>query len=419
MKAVVSRVKAHPWIASTLALVVLCGAGLGAYFGTKDDQAAASTASTSVETVSTGTLKQSVSATGTLAPLHDEELNFAVAGRVTSVAVQAGQRVTKGQALARIDSASLAADVAQARATVADAQAKVDDDASNDASDTQVAADQAALSAAQNQLASAITQRDEATLTAPITGVVAAVNLTVGQSVSGSGATGNGGANSDSSSPTSASDSSAASSAQIEVISTDSWLVNATVDATSVGLVKAGNQAQLTVDGASDTVYGTVSSIGLIASSSSGTAAFPVVVKVTGHPDGLHDGASVTATLIYRQVSGVIIAATALHRTSSGATYVEQKKNGKTVHTPVQVGTQSGGQVQIRSGLAAGDKIVVPEIQLPGGSGGKGGNGSVRGNFPSGAVQLPGGGKIPVGGQGGNFPPGGQGGKFPVGGNGG
>ncbi len=410
MKVVVSRVKAHPWIASTLALVVLCAGGLGTYFATKDDKAAASTASTSVEAVSTGTLKQSVSATGTLAPLHDEQLNFAVAGRVTSVAVQAGQHVKKGQALARIDSAALAADVAQARATVADAQAQVDDDASNDASDTQVAADNAALTAAQNQLASATNQLDEATLTAPIAGVVAALNLTAGQSVAGSGSTGNGGANSDSSSSASDSNSSAASSAQVEIISTDSWLVNATVDATSVGLIKTGNQAQLTADGASDTVYGTISSVGLIASSASGTAAFPVVVKVTGHPDDLHDGASVTAALIYRQVNGVIIARTALHRTSSGATYVEQKKNGKTVHTPVQVGIQSGGQVQIRSGLAAGDKIVVPEIQLPGGSGGKSGNGRLRGNFPSGVVQLPGGGK---------FPPGGQGGKLPVGGNGG
>ncbi len=59
------------------------------------------------------------------------------------------------------------------------------------------------------------------------------------------------------------------------MISTDSWLVNATVDATSVGLIKAGEQAQLTVTGASDTIYGTIASVGLISSSTSGTAELP------------------------------------------------------------------------------------------------------------------------------------------------
>ncbi|MCW2522139.1 MAG: hypothetical protein JWO63_474, partial [Frankiales bacterium] len=225
-------------------------------------------------------------------------------------------------------------------------------------------------------------------LTSPIDGVVATVNLTVGQSVSGSsssstgssstsgaGGTQGGGAGTSSSSASSSS----SSSPQILVISTNSWVVNASVDATSVGLIKAADQAQLTVTGASSTVYGTISSIGLVSSSTSGTASYPVVIAVTGSPAGMHDGASVTATLIYNQLTNVVVVpATAIHRGTSGNEYVEQVQNGKTVQTTVKVGLTSGGQTQITSGLSAGATIIVPQVQL-GGRTGAGGTSTTGG----------------------------------------
>ena len=388
MRALPRRVRAHPWLAGGVAVVVLAGAGSAGYFLTRNDKAAAAT-TTTTETVATGTVRQSVSATGTLAPASEENLNFSVSGEVTKVAVAEGQHVKKGQTLATIDSASLSATVAQAESTVASDEARVDDDSTNGASDTQVAADKAALTAAKNQLTSARSQLASAMMTSPINGVVATVNLTVGESVSGSAASNPNGSSDSSSSDNSSSD------PQILVISTNSWLVNATVDATSVGLIKKGNQAQLTVTGASDTVYGTISSIGLVSSSTSGTASYPVVVDVTGSPSGMHDGANVTATLIYKQVTNVLVVPTiALHRNANGGQYVEQVKNGKTVQTTVRIGIASGGQTQIVSGLSAGDKIVVPQVTL--GRGGTGNNGN--GNIPKGGFTFPGGGKIPAGG---------------------
>jgi membrane fusion protein, macrolide-specific efflux system len=350
-----------------------------------------------------------------------------VSGEVTAVSVSAGQRVKKGQTLATIDAASLAVDVAQAEATVANDEAKVDADATDGASDTQVAADDAALTAAKNQLASAKSQLAQATMTAPIDGVVAEVNLTVGQTVSGSSsssgsgsgsgsgsASGSGGSGSGATAGLGATSSgSSSSSAQILVISTDSWIVNATVDATSVGLIHKGNQAQLTVTGAAATVYGTIASVGLVSSSSSGTASYPVVVDVTGSPAGLHDGAGVTATLIYKQLGNVVvIPSTALHRDTTGQ-YVERSVNGKAVRTPVQVGISSLGQVQITSGLAAGDQIIVPQLAAVRGTGGATTNRGTGtrapggqfpgGQFPGGQFQLPGGGtvQLPAGGGGG------------------
>jgi membrane fusion protein, macrolide-specific efflux system len=428
MKALPRRLRAHPRWTAVGTLVVLGGAGIGGYAAFRGGGAAAAAASTTVQTLSTGTIRQSVSATGTLAPAKQESLSFPVSGEVTAVSVSAGQRVKKGQTLATIDAASLAVDVAQAEATVANDEAKVDADATDGASDTQVAADDAALTAAKNQLASAKSQLAQATMTAPIDGVVAEVNLTVGQTVSGSSsssgsgsgsASGSGGSGSGATAGLGATSSgSSSSSAQILVISTDSWIVNATVDATSVGLIHKGNQAQLTVTGAAATVYGTIASVGLVSSSSSGTASYPVVVDVTGSPAGLHDGAGVTATLIYKQLGNVVvIPSTALHRDTTGQ-YVERSVNGKAVRTPVQVGISSLGQVQITSGLAAGDQIIVPQLAAVRGTGGATTNRGTGtrapggqfpggqfpgGQFPGGQFQLPGGGtvQLPAGGGGG------------------
>jgi hypothetical protein len=49
----------------------------------------------------------------------------------------------------------------------------------------------------------------------------------------------------------------------------------------------------------------------------------------------------------------------------------------------VKVGISSGGQTQITSGLSAGDKIVVPQIQRPTGGAATGGTGGT-GGFPGG-----------------------------------
>jgi multidrug efflux pump subunit AcrA (membrane-fusion protein) len=378
-------------------VVVLAGVGVGIYFGTRGPAATAALTTTTVQTVSTGTIKQTVSASGTLAPAHQENLSFPTSGQVTSVKVKVGDTVKKGQTLATIESASLKSSVAQAKATVASEQAKVDDD--DNASSTQLAADKAALKAAKNQLASAKTQLAAATMKSPIDGAVGEVNISTGDSISGNSSSSSSSGSNSGGLPTSSS-SSSSSSAQILVISTNAWVVNATVDATSVGLIKAGNQAELTISGSTESVYGTISSIGLVSSSSSNTASYPVVVAVTGSPTGLHDGASVTTSLIYKQLSNVVvISAAALHVDAKGQ-YVEKQVNGKNVRTSVTVGVQSGAQVQITSGLAAGDKIVVTQVQRPNvSSTGRGGTGT-GGNFP-----------------GGNFPGGGfPGGGFPGGG---
>jgi hypothetical protein len=104
----------------------------------------------------------------------------------------------------------------------------------------------------------------------------------------------------------------------------------------------------------------------LIASSSSGVATYPVVVKITGNPSGLHPGATGTVSLIYRQISNALEVPTAAIHVQKGKTFVYELAGGKQVEHDVTIGTASGGQSQVTGGLSAGDQVVVPVITVPG-----------------------------------------------------
>jgi membrane fusion protein, macrolide-specific efflux system len=370
------------------------------------------------------TLRQTVSSTGTIEPAQQANLNFAASGQVTSVAVTVGQKVKAGRVLAKVSSASLSANVAQAEATEASDAAKLSSDQTAGITGAQLTADQTAVTAAENQVTDAKQALAEANLTSPITGVVAAVNLSVGQEVSGAGSSGGGdsgtsgagsgggasssGSTGESSSGSSSSSAAGSSSAQVVVISTDSYVVNGTVDDTEVGSVQAGDQAEIVPDGATTPVYGVVSSVGLIASTTSGVATYPVTIAVTGNPGGLYPGASATVTLIVKQLSNVTTVPTeALHYTSSGAEVYEMVK-GREVAYPVTVGMTSAGETQIVSGLSVGTEVVVPRLRTGGAGTTTGGTGrGTRGGFGGGGGGFGGGG---FGGGGGGFGVGGFGG---------
>ncbi|MDX6455537.1 MAG: HlyD family secretion protein, partial [Gaiellaceae bacterium] len=90
--------------------------------------APASTASAVVQqtgTVRRGVVLSSVSATGSVVAAKDLTLNFQSSGTLTHVDVKAGQQVTRGQVLGRIDSTDAAASMRQAKAALSAAQANL------------------------------------------------------------------------------------------------------------------------------------------------------------------------------------------------------------------------------------------------------------------------------------------------------
>lgn len=408
-----------------LGVALVLAAGTGAWALTRPS-AASDTVTYRSATASIGTIRQAVSATGTIEPKTVDDLSFTSGGQVTAVNVALGQQVTAGQVLATISSAALQSAVASAQATVASAKARLATDQAAGASNAQLDADSANITVAETQLADAQAALAGATLTAPIDGTVTAVNVTVGQQLGnsgqatagsgsssgqGSGNTGSGSGNTGAGSGSSGSGATSSSStAAIQVISTGSYLVNASVDSTDIALVKKGNQVLITPAGASANVFGLVSSVGIVATTTSGVASFPVVVEVTGSPPGLYAGATASLQIVYKQLTDVLVVPALAVNRSGGTSYVLVPDGESRVRRDVVTGVSSGGLTEIVSGLSEGDVVLVAVPTGNTGStgtGGTGGNGTGNGTTGGGIGNR--GGTVPGAGRGG-LPGGSQGG---------
>jgi len=103
------------WIVAGVAAVAAIGV-TGTIMLTSGSGTATTPTGQTVERASSG----EVTAKGTVQPITTQNMSFAISGTVTSVSVKAGDSVTKGQELARIDQAD-------AKEAVADAQEDLDE----------------------------------------------------------------------------------------------------------------------------------------------------------------------------------------------------------------------------------------------------------------------------------------------------
>ncbi len=246
-------------------LVVLLAVGGSVYWfvlrsDTSSTAAAASTSQTRSVAASLTTVQLAVSTTGTLTPAVQDSVNFAASGTVTAVNVKSGDTVTAGEVLATIDTLSLNADLLSAKATLAAGEAKLTTDTDNSATAEQLAADQAAIDVAAAKATTATTALAGASLTSPAAGIVASMDITVGQRVFASGGSSSGSASGGAAAGGAASSSTASSSAQFLVVGTDSWVIDVTVDDAQVGLLKAGDQAEITTNSSTSSLFGTITS---------------------------------------------------------------------------------------------------------------------------------------------------------------
>jgi len=344
-------------------VVVVATAGGTTWWLTRPEPAAAQNATM---TVTLETFKDTVSASGTIEPAKQADLSFAVSGTVTRVLVHAGQRVRKGDVLAVVDDDLLQSDVTAKESALDAAQTRLDDDEDADASETQLASDRAAVVNAETQLAEARDSLDSARLRSTITGTVAAVNISKGDTVAGAQ-----GGQSD--------------TAQFSVVSSQQYVVEAQVATTDISRVKKGLQVQITPTGGTEPVYGTVLTVGRVASAqSSGAATFPVTIDVTGRRKDVYAGSSATVEIIVKQVDDVLAVPTMALRQDGDETYVYKMVDGKRVKTAVETGATYGMQTEVTSGLAEGDVVEIVSFTRTPGSGGQQGN----------EVQLPPGGVV-------------------------
>ena len=379
------RVRGRRQWAVLVALVVLICAGGGVAWAATRGKSAPTTTTTTA-TVSSSTVSQSVTTTGTIEPAQEADLSFAVSGTVTSVPVSVGQKVTKGQVLARVGTTDLKSAVTLAEANLTAA----DDSLTLGRVGLLVGPDRVGAgpgrpgqeqperredrpgrrgAALDDHRHGRLGRRQRRRLGR--IGQLLRLRVIGRQRLrwlryraNGSNCSGSGGSSS--------------SSDDIVVISTSSWVVDATVGSADLASIKKGLQAQITPTGATARVFGTVDSVGIVASSdsSSSSATFPVVVAVTGSPSGMYAGASANVTIIVKQVTGVLTVPTAALHSTGGKTFVYVMNGTKQVQTFVTVGTTYGPSTQVTAGLKSGDKVAVTRTT---GTGARNGTGTRTG----------------------------------------
>lgn len=406
-----ARFRRRTKIITAAAVLIVVAVAVWVFAFQLPSQNAAAQPITQTAAASLQTLEKTVEVSGTTTPAVQEDVSFEVSGTVTAVNATAGQTVAAGDVLATVDTLELRADLLEAEATLAEAKSTLADAEDSGSSDTRINAASAAVDVAQANVDAANAAMDDANLVAPADGLITGVGIAVGDKVGGSSSSSSssgfsspGGASSangaSSSSNSGSSSSSTTSTAAFTLVSTDSWSVSVSVGETDISNVATGQQVELTTDDGTE-YFGVVSEVGLLPSTSSGSAQYPVTVSITGDGDGLFDGVSLTGSIVYERRTDVLAVPSAAVTTTDGiSTVTVIAEDGTRSEVAVEAGGTSGAYTEIVSGIAEGDEVVVATFTpgegnsgtggFPGGgAGGFPGGDSGRG-FPGGTGQMPG-----------------------------
>lgn len=264
---------------------------------------------------------------------------------VTEVDVKVGDAVTKGQVLAKANSADLESQIADASRTSRNAllQVRTAQDAYSAASGTQALRQteislnnaKSAKAQADASLRNLVAERAFESLIAPADGVVTAVALTK--------------------------DADAPSGTAITVQSA-ALLVTTSVVESDVSTISVGQTASITIAAINATLQGTVSTIAPTSttSGSNGVVEYAVEIALDAPPAALRPGMSADVSVVTATASGVLAIPSRALSGSAGSYTVRVVAADGTVETrDVTVGLVTSSLAEIKSGLQAGERVVT------------------------------------------------------------
>jgi hypothetical protein len=254
--------------------------------------------------------------------------------------------------------------------------------ASETPSATTIASDEAAVSQDEATVSSDRKALAETTLTAPIAGIVTAVNDSVGESVSGAGSSVTSAAASASSSASSSSGSSgftgsastgsgssgSGSSSSSGVVSIESLAKLeivagfAEADATKIAV---GEPATITFPALPETeVAGKVVAVSNTSTVVSNVVTYDETIALVNPPSEVKEGMTADVAVIDETRANVLELPSSAITTTGAISTVELLQNGKQTLTRVTTGVVGNSSTQIVSGLALGDVVVEPTVSI-------------------------------------------------------
>lgn len=205
------------------------------------------------------------------------------------------------------------------------------DQADLDIAALQVSQAEAALAIAQHNLASAV-------ITAPFDGVVAAVNLRLGER--------------------------AGPLPAFVLADVSRFFLDVLVDEVDVATVQAGQAVTVTLDALPNLVLAaTVEKISPVAQVTAGVVSYPVRLVLAAGEDQLRGGLTATAAIVVSEVHDVVLAPNwAIRRDrDTGTAYVSLLRDGALVEVPVTLGARDEEFSEVIAGVAAGEIAAVSD----------------------------------------------------------
>jgi membrane fusion protein, multidrug efflux system len=338
-----------------LALAAIAVMGTAAGCGAKGDNANAANgkgaaadtallAAADVAVAARADLSAGVPVSGPLAPGWRTRVTAPLEDVIQDVLVREGQKVSKGQALARFRMGAVEANAASARAALRSAQADFErqknllKEGAVSARDVEAAEAGYRAAAAQDELASRRLQ--DATVRAPGAGTVTVRSVQSGDRV-GMG------------------------DPLFEVANTSSLEFEATVPSEFVSLIKVGAPVKLSVTGyAAGSVAGHVARIN--ATADPATRQVQVYASVPNPGGKLVGDVYATGNILVERATNVLaVPSAAIHKDDAGSFAWIVDKDGRAARHVIQAGLsdQTADRVQVLSGLADGDRVIVGPIE--------------------------------------------------------
>jgi RND family efflux transporter MFP subunit len=291
------------------------------------------------------------SASGSIRAVHETSIGTKIVARVMEVNVKAGQQVSAGDVLVRLDDTDLRAKFQQVSAALASAEAAQSQAAADQRRYGQLAKDRVvsqqeyervvtALRSAEAEVRRATEAINEvqamldwATIRSPIDGVVIDKKVEVG-------------------------DTAVPGQVLVTIFDPTRMQLVANVRESLAHRLVVGQDIDVFVEGLDKQCAGTISEI--VPQSESASRAFQV--KVTGPcPPGMYTGMFGRLLIPLDEEEVIVVPRGAVRRVGQ-LELVDRVENGRPTRRAVRTGRTFGDDVEILSGLGAGDALVAPRV---------------------------------------------------------
>jgi len=326
-----------PWI--IIAIIIIIGGG---YYWYSQSRTATGAVQYKTVAVEKGTLLISVTGTGQLEAESQVDLKSVAAGDaidVMKVYVKNDQAVKKGEMIVLLDTKDAQKSIRNAELDLESAENRYDQIKDADPTKEEKKAQKIVIEQKENSLNDAKENLQDYYIRAPFDGIVTALSVEAGDSVSRSDI--------------------------IASVITKNIVAKISLNEVDAVGVKVDDKATLKIDALSEVNFtGKVSKIDTIGTVSQGVTSYGAEIELDNQHEMLKPGMNVSASIALESKADALLIPSGAIKNQNGESYVEVLNDEKAVpeKVTVQVGLTSSTQAEIVNGLNVGDKVVTQTI---------------------------------------------------------